>query len=291
MKDAVESVSNLPASTIFKENTGDAVQCGAEGSLHLGGLSQNCSVAVKGDINNFGIVGAERSSRSPKISKDPSKQQGMISVAGRGVSVDGRPFVLDGQWPNESLDPRGQVGQWLPWSSGHKLEAPAFGGDGSQRASERRPAGVKRQRADNSAFPYPPSFCTFVPPYSAMPMQPSSSQKNMSEQSESTKSNQIPSNASSVSAKETYYGEFHLQACDGETKVPESTTATGSLAVPNTSAAQQYRSSGNNLAQAPRFKVRTVALRMHTTLQHNISEGNLKNEHCSQFLNSQFLNL
>uniref|UniRef100_A0A7S0M6S0 Uncharacterized protein n=1 Tax=Cryptomonas curvata TaxID=233186 RepID=A0A7S0M6S0_9CRYP len=115
----------------------------------------------------------------------------MLSVAGRGRVMDGRTFLLDGhvQWPSEALDPRSQVGQWLPWTTGvHKMESPNFGSEALQKASEKR-AGSKRQRPENSAFPYPPSYCTLIP---SCPSIPSSSiaPKSDPDDSESSINNQ-----------------------------------------------------------------------------------------------------
>jgi hypothetical protein len=179
----------------------------------------------------------------------------MLSVAGRGRVMDGRTFLLDGhvQWPSETLDPRAQVGQWLPWTTGvHKMESPNFGSESLQKASEKK-TGSKRPRPENSAYPYPPSYCTFIPSYPSS-SSASTAPKNDPDDSEPLINNQKTSNTS-VQTDKIFHGEFNLQPCDGgDTKVPENAPAS-SHAVAQASGAQR---SVSTVPPAPRFKVPAI---------------------------------
>ena len=250
MSDAVDTVSSFSSYTPFKENTSDSIPRGAETVELLGELSPNFAVAVKEELNNLGSLGAERSSRVPKISKNSSKQQSMLSVAGRGRVMDGRTFVLDGHvpWQSESIEPRGQVGQWLPWNSVHKVDGASFSSDLSQKTVDKKSAGQKRSRQENSAFPYQPPFCSFIPPYSSAPSS-SSVPKPNSDDTDSSKSNHKSNSNRLPSEKDAFYGEFNLHSGDNDTKAPENAPTAASA--PQTLASQ--RSTGN--APAPRFKV------------------------------------
>jgi hypothetical protein len=175
----------------------------------------------------------------------------MLSVAGRGRVIDGRTFLLDGhvQWPSETLDPRTQVGHWLPWTTGvHKMESSNFGSETLQKASEKK-AGSKRQRPENSAYPYPPSYCTFIPPYPSMPSS-STTPKNDPDDSESLINNQRTSDTGAQSEK-TFHGEFNLQPCDGDAKASESGPVSSH---PVLQASGAHRSV-SSVPPAPRFKV------------------------------------
>jgi hypothetical protein len=251
MSDAVETVFSADPHTQFKENTSKPIQCGVQAAELLGESNQSLSVAVKADLNHLGNLGAEHGSRDPKISQNSSKQQSMLSVAGRGRVMDGRTFVLDGHvpWQSESLDPRGQPGQWLPWNSAHKVEGSSFAADSPQRAGDKKPAGSKRQRQENSAFPYQSSFCAFAPPYSSITS--SLAVKGHCDESEASKSNKKPSNNRIHSEKDAAFGEFNLQSCENDSKATDNSINGTNPAFQSSTT---HRSTNSN---PPRFKVGT----------------------------------